>query len=135
MVSQKKESELGAPSKYSDANIKEMYDSYLNGKSITEITEEYELPTGSIYDLFQKINLPLLKQAQNRNKYGNKPERNKEICRLHYLEGVKFREIGEKFGGKDQTKIMYAWRKIKEERKKNKGTDKEIEEIIEKITS
>jgi len=55
------------------------------------------------------------------------------LCRE--LTECSFPEIGEKFGGKDHTTIMHAWRKIKEERVKNKILDKEIEEIIQKIMS
>ncbi|MBE0477555.1 chromosomal replication initiator protein DnaA [Candidatus Aerophobetes bacterium] len=55
------------------------------------------------------------------------------LCRE--LTECSFPEIGEKFGGKDHTTIMYAWRKIKEQRKKDKIINREIEEIIQKITS
>lgn len=55
------------------------------------------------------------------------------ICRE--LTECSFPEIGEKFGGKDHTTIMYAWRKIKEQRKKDKILNQEIEEIIKSITS
>lgn len=55
------------------------------------------------------------------------------LCRE--LTECSFPEIGEKFGGKDHTTIMHAWRKIKEERIKNKNLNKEIEEIIQRIMS
>jgi len=55
------------------------------------------------------------------------------LCRE--LTECSFPEIGEKFGGKDHTTIMYAWRKIKEQRKKDKNLNREIEEVIQKIIS
>ena len=55
------------------------------------------------------------------------------LCRE--LTECSFPEIGEKFGGKDHTTIMYACRKIKERREKDKNFNKEIEEIIQKIIS
>jgi len=55
------------------------------------------------------------------------------LCRE--LTDCSFPEIGEKFGGKDHTTIIHAWRKIKEQRKKDKNLNREIEEIIQRITS
>ncbi|MCD6574750.1 chromosomal replication initiator protein DnaA [Candidatus Aerophobetes bacterium] len=55
------------------------------------------------------------------------------LCRE--LTDCSFPEIGEKFGGKDHTTVMHAWRKIKEQRKKDKNLNREIEEIIQRITS
>lgn len=55
------------------------------------------------------------------------------LCRE--LTECSFPEIGEKFGGKDHTTIMYAWRKIKEKRGEDKNLNREIEEIIQRITS
>ena len=54
------------------------------------------------------------------------------LCRE--LTDASFPEIGEKFGGKDHTTVMYACRKIKEQRTKDKNIDREIEEIIQRIT-
>lgn len=55
------------------------------------------------------------------------------LCRE--LTECSFPEIAEKFGGKDHTTVIYAWRKIKEEREKNKNLDQEIKEIIKRIRS
>ena len=55
------------------------------------------------------------------------------LCRE--LTDCSFPEIGEKFGGKDHTTVMHAWRKIKEQRKKDKNLNRDIEEIIQRITS
>ena len=55
------------------------------------------------------------------------------LCRE--LTECSFPEIAEKFGGKDHTTVMYAWRKIKQERKKNKTLDQDINEIIKRIRS
>jgi len=55
------------------------------------------------------------------------------LCRE--LTECSFPEIAEKFGGKDHTTVMYAWRKIKEGREKNKNFNQEIEEIIKRIRS
>ncbi len=53
------------------------------------------------------------------------------LCRE--LTEYSFPEIAKKFGGKDHTTVIYAWRKIKEERMKNKNLNREIEELIHKI--
>jgi len=49
------------------------------------------------------------------------------LCRE--LTNASFPEIGEKFGGKDHTTVMYAYKKINEEKKKNEDLKKDLKEI------
>ena len=49
------------------------------------------------------------------------------LCRE--LTDASFPEIGEKFGGKDHTTVMYAWRKINDLKDKNKNLSSEIEKL------
>ena len=50
------------------------------------------------------------------------------LCRE--LTDASFPEIGEKFGGKDHTTIMYAWRKIHQQKEKNEILRKELGELV-----
>jgi len=49
------------------------------------------------------------------------------LCRE--LTDASFPEIGEKFGGKDHTTVMYAWRKINDLKDKNKNLLSKLEEL------
>jgi len=49
------------------------------------------------------------------------------LCRE--LTEDSFPEIGAKFGGKDHTTVMYAWRKIAEQAKKNEALSNELKEL------
>lgn len=55
------------------------------------------------------------------------------LCRE--LTEYSFPEIAKEFGGKDHTTIMYAWRKIKEERKNNRNLNQKVEDLIRRIRS
>jgi len=50
------------------------------------------------------------------------------LCRE--LTDTSFPEIGEKFGGKDHTTIMYAWRKIHEQKEKDEILKNNLEELM-----
>jgi len=55
------------------------------------------------------------------------------LCRE--LTDASFPDIGSKFGGKDHTTVMYAWKKISEQREKNRELMGELEELIKIIKS
>jgi len=55
------------------------------------------------------------------------------LCRE--LTDCSFPELGEKFGGKDHTTIMYACRKIKQHKEHDKTLSRDIEQIIHTITT
>ncbi|MCD6231441.1 chromosomal replication initiator protein DnaA [Candidatus Aerophobetes bacterium] len=55
------------------------------------------------------------------------------LCRE--LTNASFPEIGEKFGGKDHTTVMYACKKIEEEKRKNDDLKRDLREIERLIRS
>ena len=55
------------------------------------------------------------------------------LCRE--LTDASFPDIGSKFGGKDHTTVMYAWKKISEQREKDRELMGELEELIKTIKS
>lgn len=55
------------------------------------------------------------------------------ICRE--LTDASFPNIGSKFGGKDHTTVMYAWKKINEQKEKDENLTNDLRELIKIIKS
>ncbi len=55
------------------------------------------------------------------------------LCRE--LTDASFPDIGSKFGGKDHTTVMYAWKKISEQKDKDESLRSELEELVKSIKS
>lgn len=55
------------------------------------------------------------------------------LCRE--LTDISFPSIGSKFGGKDHTTVMYAWKKINEQKEKDENLTNDLRELIKIIKS
>lgn len=55
------------------------------------------------------------------------------LCRE--LTDASFPDIGSRFGGKDHTTVMYAWKKISEQKDKDESLRSELEELVKLIKS
>ena len=55
------------------------------------------------------------------------------LCRE--LTDVSFPSIASQFGGKDHTTVMYAWKKINEQKEKDENLMNDLEELIRTIKS